>query len=205
MAVATAPAPSATLALPGPPGPVDAPSGAGASRVALLLAIAADLMLFGALLAAYFDVRAGATPWPPHHVKLEDYLGGVITITVAMSAFSVQWMLSAARRDDRRTALVAMLLTLGLGAAVVNAQTFEYGKVGFSTRTHVYGSLYHLLTGYYLANVVAAAVVLAVVGVRVAAGQYGSGRVDAVRGAAHLWQFTNLVWLTVFLVLYVVK
>src|SRR2546428_11041326 len=115
MAVATAPAPSETLALPGPPGPLELPEPAGAGRLALVLAIAADTMLFGALLAAYFNVRAGSPTWPPKNVKLDAYLGGVITITALMAAFAVQWVVNAARRDDRRSALVAAFLTIGLG------------------------------------------------------------------------------------------
>src|SRR5437016_5297889 len=102
MAVATAPpqGPSGPLsggqgppdaapapALPAGAQPLELPRGKGLTAVGAGLAIAADAMVAGALLATWFAVRAGNARWPPKGLKTDHYVGNVITITVIMAAF----------------------------------------------------------------------------------------------------------------------
>src|SRR5947209_20319412 len=90
------------LAPPRPPGEVPK----GTNLLGVLLVMTADAMLLAALLAGWFLIKGGSLTWPPKGVRLSTYLPSVITITAAMSAFSMQWAVSSIRRNDQRNAMV---------------------------------------------------------------------------------------------------
>jgi cytochrome c oxidase subunit 3 len=191
----TAPAlPSgAAVAPPRPPGEV--PKGTNLMGVMLLLV--ADFMVLAALLATWFTIKAGSPAWPPRNVHLTTYLPTVITVTAVMSAFSMQWAVSSIRRNDQRSAAVAMGLTAFFGVAMVNAQWYSIVRARFSIHSHAYGTLYYLLIGYHIVHLVLGVGALVLIGARALAGHFGRDGYDPVRGAAAFWQYTNFAWFVV--------
>jgi cytochrome c oxidase subunit 3 len=206
MAVATVDRPSATPAV---PDAADAPpvvdiEERNVAVVGMAVAIVADAMVLAGLLAAYFQLRATSFAWPPKGVSNGRYLPGVVTLTVVMSAFTVQWVASALRRGDRRNCIISLLITIGLGFAVLNAQWYSFGRRGFSVSSHAYGTIYDALIGYHVVNLLVGMVLLAVVLVRTLAGASHQERPGAGAAAAMFWQYNNLAWLVVFVILYLV-
>ena len=192
-APATSAAGDSTTAAPGP------------ARVTLLGAlalVAADAVVLGTLVAVYFALKSSAVAWPPKGVRLGTYLPTMVTVTVLMSAFSVQWAVWAIRRNDQRSALVGLIITVVFGLAVVNAEWYMLLRARFGPSKHAYGTLYYTLVGYHLVHVVVAIVALAVVAVRTLAGHFGSDDNDGARAATVFWQFTNVAWLVVLTTLY---
>jgi heme/copper-type cytochrome/quinol oxidase subunit 3 len=184
------------------PGPVPGRPRRGTSTIGTLLLITADVMVLGAMVAVYFAIKEGATTWPPKGVHVGTYSPTMITITAIMSGFSVQWGTFAARRNDGRNAVMALVLTLFLGLAMANLEWLSFVRSGFGFNDHVYGTLYDVLIGYHLLHLLAAIVVLLVLAFRTMAGHFSGDRHDALRAGALFWHYTNVVWFVVVSVLF---
>lgn len=180
--------------------------GRGASTVlGMLLTITADAMILGSILAMYFAIRSGSSSWPPSGVKLGTYIPTVVTITAAMSMFSVAWALSAVRRHDQRNATVAVVLTIVLGLAMVNAQIFGLAEIGFGAGAHAYGTLYYLLVGYHIAHLIIGVIMLSVVGARALAGHFKADDYQPVRAAAISWHYGCAAWFVIVTALFLMS
>ena len=184
------------------PGPVPGRPRRGTTTIGTMLFVAADAMVLAAICAVYFAIKEGSAAWPPVGVQVGTYIPTTITITAAMSAFSVQWGLFAARRNDGRNAVMALTLTLFLGVSIANLEWLAFVRTGFGFNDHTYGTLYDLLIGYHLVHLVAAIVVLLVLAFRTMAGHFSQDRHDALRAGAVFWQYSNIVWFLVVSVLF---
>jgi cytochrome c oxidase subunit 3 len=184
------------------PGPVPGRPRRGTATIGTLLLITADAMVLAAVLAVYIAIKEGATTWPPTGVHLSTYTPTMITITAVMSAFSVHWGIFAARRNDGRNAVMALILTLFLGLAMANLEWLSFVRTGFGFNDHPYGTLFDVLIGYHLLHLLAAVVTMLVLAFRTMAGHFSGDRHDALRAGAIFWQYSNVVWFVVVSVLF---
>ena len=184
------------------PGPVPGKPRRGTTTIGTMLFITADAMVLATLCAVYFAIKEGSAAWPPRGVQVGTYIPTMITITAAMSAFSVQWGVWAARRNDGRNATMALILTLFLGLSIANLEWLTFVRSGFGFNDHTYGTMYDLLIGYHLLHLLAAIVVVLVLAFRVLAGHFTVDRHDALRAGAVFWQYSNVVWFVVVSVLF---
>lgn len=212
-AVATPPAsaaspqpPEAALALPSgtPRATTSPPSIPGATVLGMGLVLAADFLILGVLLAAFFTVKGGAPFWPPKGIKLDIYLPTVITITAGMSATSMGWAVYAVRRHDVGNAIAAMVLTVVLGLAMVNLQWYSLSSAPFGIARHSYGTLYHLIIGYHLIHVAIGIVMLVVIGCRTLVGHFNRQQDEPVRAVAIFWQYGNVVWAVILVSVFLI-
>lgn len=187
------------------PGPVPGRPRRGTSTIGTLLLVTADAMVLGAVVAVYIAIKEGAVTWPPSDVQVGTYIPTMITITAVMSAFSVQWGIFAARRNDGRNAAMALILTLFLGLAMANLEWLSFVRSGFGFNDHTYGTLYDVLIGYHLLHLLAAIVVVLLLAFRTMAGHFSTDRHDALRAGAVYWQYTNIVWFVVVTVLFLLS
>ena len=192
--------PSAERAAPASAGP-DTPT----TSLGTLLIIAADAMVLAGILAAYFAVKDGSAAWPPKGVSVGTYIPTMVTITAVMSAFSVQWGLYAGRRNDQRNAAMGMGMTVFLGLAMANAEWLAFTRSEFSVADHAYGTFYYLLIGFHLVHVVAATILLILVGGRALAGHFSRDRHEPVRAVTIFFHYTNAVWFVVVTVLFLIS
>ena len=186
------------LAPPRPPGEVPK----GTNLMGVLLVLVADAMILAALLAVWFTVKSGSPSWPPPKVRLTTYLPSVVTITAAMSAFSMQWAVSAIRRNDQRSATIGLGFTAFLGLAIFNAQWYSIAKARFDMSAHAYGTLYNLLIGYHLVHVALGVGAIVLVGARSVVGHFDREGYDPMRAVAAFWQYTNVAWLLILAALF---
>lgn len=180
----------AALAPPRPPDELPK----GTSLMGVLLLIMADAMVLAALLAAWWTIKAGSLAWPPKGVHLTTYLPSVITITAVMSAFSMQWAVSSIRRNDQRSATIALILTAFFGMAIVNAQWYSLVRADFGIADHAYGTMYQLLIGYHALHQVLAIGALVLVGARAIVGHFGREGYDPMRAVAAFWHYSIVSW-----------
>ena len=202
MAVATAPRSAAAPATVSTTADTELERGTSPVVLGAALAVVADAMVLGALLAAYFGLRATSFAWPPKGVSHGTYLPGVISLTVLMGVASAQWAAFAVRRGDRRNSLIGTGMTMGFGLAVANAEWYSFGRSGFSVSKHAYGTMHDALIGFHLLNVVVAIVLFGIVFVHALAGASDEDRPGAVQAVALFWHFTVAVWFVIFSVLY---
>ena len=184
------------------PGPVPGRPRRGTTTIGTMLFVTADAMVLAAICAVYFAIKEGSAAWPPRGVQVGTYIPTMITITAVMSAFSVQWGLFAARRNDGRNAAMALVLTLFLGLSIANLEWLTFVRSGFGFNDHTYGTLYDILIGYHLVHLLAAMVVLLVLAFRTMSGHFSQDRHDALRAGAVFWQYSNIVWFLVVSVLF---
>jgi heme/copper-type cytochrome/quinol oxidase subunit 3 len=185
---------------PGPSRPWSPPRGTTMLGTSLLLA--AEGMLLGAVIATYFTIKAGAPLWPPSGVHLNTYIPTVVTITLAMAACSVGWMLFAIRRNDQRNGFIAAVLSAVLGLAIANGEWYWITRAGFGVGKHAYGALFHVLAGLHMLHVAAGVVMLLVMAGQTLAGHFSREDYEPVRATAYFWQFGNVVWLAVLCALF---
>lgn len=211
-AVTTTPAPDARAE----PGALDVASDAalvtasppaipGGTTLGMALIIAADFMILGALLAAFFALKSGAASWPPKGVKLDIYLPTVVTITAIMSAVSMGWAVFAVRRHDVGNAIAAMVLTIVFGLAMANLQWYSLAKAPFGVARHSYGTMYTLLIGYHLIHVLIGIVMTIVVACRTLAGHFSRQSSEPVRAVAMFWQYGNIAWAVIVTALFFIS
>jgi heme/copper-type cytochrome/quinol oxidase subunit 3 len=205
MAIATAPPASApTPAL--PPAPADVQpelSRRGASLLGASMAVAASVMATAALVAACLAIDAAPGPWRPKGVDLSTYLPNMIVLTAVMSSVSAGWTLWAVRRDDRRSAVMAAVLTLFLAVAVANGQSYLMTHAGLRIGANAFSTLFVVFTGFHLLHAIAGVVLLAVVLGRTLANQFSADDHDAVTATTVFWNWANLVWVAAYAMFYV--
>jgi heme/copper-type cytochrome/quinol oxidase subunit 3 len=192
-----------TLALGAGEGPTQVAAPRGVSNVATALFVAGDFMALCGLVAALYALRAEAFVWPPKGVSLGTYLPSMIAITIVLASVSIQWAVWAIRRNDQRTCLAALGLTLFFALAIINGQWYELAHLNFDVGAHSYGTFVYVLTGFHMVHVMAAIVVLGVVLGRTTGGEFSADDHDSITAAAIFWQFVNVAGLVAYSVLFV--
>lgn len=183
------------------------PAGAAARRRDLLTVTAtvagvASVMAFFALAAAYFDVRALSSVWPPKKVSLDNYLGVTLTITMLMSSVTAEWAVQAMKIGNRRHALTALALTPGFGLAFLNLVWYLVANVGFGPGSHAFGALFYAFIAATIVNVLLGMGFLLVALLRTFGHQVGPDDPSVTRAATAYWHFVAGGWLITFTALY---
>lgn len=124
--------------------------------------------------------------------------------TLAMSIFTVQWVVHAIARDNRNHAYLASAITLLLGLAVINQTWFLYTEVGLGMN-QTEGPYFYAVTGAHLAMLCAAILFLGLNTLRALGGSLSSRRPDGLSAAALYWHVTAGLYFLVWLGVYVLK
>ena len=203
--------------------PHDTHGGISNPVLGMLLFITSEVMFFGGLFAAYFNIRANAKQWPtinpetghPYHLQVlpivtEDGVTTVsfvliATILLVLSSVTCQYAIWKIRSDDRTRFIRAMAVTIILGIIFLLMQLTDYailGSEGLTLASGTYGTTYYTLTGFHGAHVFGGVIMLSVVLYRGMVGQFSSKHYDAVEGASLYWHFVDVVWILLFALLY---
>lgn len=163
--------------------------------------IVTEAALFAFLLASYFYVASQSLSWPPGEVP-ELRLALINTAILMVSSGTMWWAERGIRRGSRTALRMGMLLTLLLGTVFLAIQGVEYGHAPFSPQSHVYGSLFFVITGFHGAHVAVGLLMNVFTQARAWLGHFDADRHLAVRNTAVYWHFVDVVWLFVFTSLY---
>jgi len=185
------------------------PSGMSMPLLGMVLFIASEVMFFGGLFGAYFNIRADAgNNWPPAGLELEElhwHLPGLFTVVLIISSFTLHLALHAIKRGNTRGLIQWTTITLILGVIFLAGQLYDYSTLGFTIRDGVFGTTFYTLTGFHGAHVFAGLCYLFIVLVRASTGQFTRYSHAAVEGASLYWHFVDVVWIVLFFILYVLK
>ena len=177
-----------------------------AAVLGMLLFIASETMFFGALLGAYYALRANARAWPPPgSPDLEPVLPAALTAVLLSSSLTQHRALEAAREDDARGIRRWIAATVALGALFLAGEVYEWSAFfaeGFTVSTNVFGTLFFTITGFHGLHVlVGLAILLLALGRARTARSPGRG-LAAVESATLYWHFVDGVWVLVATSLY---
>jgi cytochrome c oxidase subunit 3 len=168
------------------------------------LGILSEIMLFGALFAAYFVIRSESGGWPPDgHERPELILPGLNTLLLLSSSVTMQWAVRAIGRGEVATMRRALRVTLLLGSIFIVVQGYEFATNGFGLDAGVFGSTFYTLTGFHGAHVLAGLGFMAIVALRARRGLISAEHHTAVEAASYYWHFVDAVWVVLFSTLYV--
>jgi cytochrome c oxidase subunit 3 len=169
------------------------------------LGIVSEVMLFGALFAAYFVVRSEAPDWPPvgELERPELLLPGLNTLLLVSSSVTMQLAIWATRANDHARMMRWLLSTIVLGGVFLLIQMYEFATNGFGLADGIFGSTFYTLTGFHGAHVLVGLLLIGIVTNRARKGYITAERHTAIEGVSYYWHFVDVVWLFLFSTLYV--
>ena len=167
--------------------------------------LASELMFFGGLLAAYFNLRSIDTAWPPPGVVLDTAESAVGTALLALSSGTMllfTHLLAANRIAPARLWLGATML---LGTAFELIAVHGWVRDPFRIDSHAYGTIFYALTGFHFLHVLAGIVVLGIVFVNLTSAAFERDGRAGVEAAGYYWHFVFGVWVLVWGTIYFVR
>lgn len=190
----------------GPPGPTDRPVSSG--RIAIVMLIAAETMLFTGLIGAYLVLRGSAPAWPPpDQPRLPLAVTWANTAVLAVSCWSITraWMAWSARDSRRlRWALVESTLLGGTFLVIQGSEWLRLVRHGLTVSTSLYGATFYTLIGVHGVHVAAAVVWLLVMVLRFRGDRFSMKRAAGVDLCALYWYFVCALWAVLFPLVYLV-
>jgi heme/copper-type cytochrome/quinol oxidase subunit 3 len=177
------------------------------AKLGMMLFLASEVMLFGAMMTSYVFLRASYTGWAGGEGTVD--VGRAILGTLVMAGSSVAIVLARAahRRGNvsRCRAMLGATLLLGSGFIAITAMAYAeaFGK-GIFPSTSTFAAIFFVLTGLHAVHVagglIAAGLLLGPWGRTQAADPARfANRIDV---AGLYWHFLTAVWLVTFTVLY---
>jgi cytochrome c oxidase subunit III len=178
-------------------------------RYGMSLFIASEVMFFAAFFWAFFDAslypkEAIGGIWPPANIETMEafHLPLMMTLILLLSGTTVTWAHHAIVEGDRRTATVALGLTVILGVLFSFFQVYEYSHAHFGFKDGIYPSTFYMATGFHGFHVLIGTIFLAVCWFRVRAGHFTPQSHFGFEAAAWYWHFVDVVWLFLFVSIY---
>ncbi|MSP83927.1 MAG: cytochrome c oxidase subunit 3 [Alphaproteobacteria bacterium] len=178
-------------------------------RYGMVLFIASEVMFFVAWFWVYFNAALFPTPavggiWPPEGIQTFEAwdLPFLNTLILLTSGTTVTWCHHAIREGNRGQAIIALWLTVILGACFTGVQAYEYGHAAFGFREGIYGSTFFMATGFHGFHVLIGTAFLSVCLWRLYQGHFKPDHHFGFEAAAWYWHFVDVVWLFLFVCIY---
>ena len=175
-----------------------------------LLFISSEIFLFGALFANYFSFQERAHAlglgWPDVEVHLPLLKTGIFTLFLFSSSWTCHKAEQHLKKGEHKLFVRWWGLTILLGAVFLVGQVLEYTSLiqeGETLGKSQFMTAFFLLTGTHGLHVFAGLVMLFVIYVRAAKGQFNEKRHAGPEIVGIYWHFVDLVWVFVFGVLYI--
>ena len=167
--------------------------------------LASELMFFGSLLAAYFNLRSIGAPWPPAGVTLDTVESSVGTGLLAISSATMLFTTHHAAKNRTDLARFWLGATILLGTAFELIALHGWVKAPFRIDTNAYGSVFYATTGFHFLHVLAGIVLLSMlfVGLRMAA--FERDKRAGVEAIGFYWHFVFAVWLLIWGTVYFIR
>lgn len=167
----------------------------------MLLLVATEATLFGALITSYFYLRSQAVQWPPAGIE-DPSVAPALALTALLLATTAPVIAAsrAARRGAGGAACLLITIAVLLQAVYLVAQMvlFLDDLNAFSPRDTSYGSAYFTLLGVHHAHV-AAGILLELGVLARLLGGLTNYRMIGVRTLAVYWSFVNVAAIPVVL------
>jgi len=171
--------------------------------------ILAEMTEFGLLFSVYFVARAhfpdAFTEGP---TRLSTLAGTANTVMMISGSYFVAKAVSA-MREDRRNACVRWLLLVlaaAIGYGVIKSLELHWNRSqGIHGRTGPFFTVYYYLTFTHMVHVGWGVIGLLWVTLRTALGGYTPRAHDGLEAFASYWHATDLAWLVIFPLIYLLR
>ena len=176
-------------------------------KLGMWLFLASEVMLFGSLFSSYALLRSGAMSWPDQSSLVNVPLATVNTLVLIASTVAIVRSVAALRGGNIARFRTLMGTTALLGIVFLAIKSIEYrGELaeGLRPSTNNFLGLYFVMTFLHALHVTG--------GVLVNLFLWGPGRVmhrqdparfvGRVEAATLYWNFIDVIWILMFIVLY---
>lgn len=194
---------------------------ASSAKLGMWLFLAQEVLFFSALFCAYLVFRMlFPETFLGAHYQLNPTMGGINTVVLLFSSFTMAMAVRAAQLDDKKSIPVWLLLTIVCALGFLVVKYFEYSHkihVGLLPgnlysfegdipgNPGVFFTLYFCMTGLHGIHVVAGIAVLTWILIRSTKGHFGRSYYVPVENVGLYWHLVDLVWIFLFPLLYLVK
>lgn len=182
-------------------------TGLNNGKIAIWLFLASEVMLFGALFAAYLMMRTGAVSWPRGDSILNVPLATVNTVVLITSSVTMVMAWASLKRNNFAKFRLYQALTVLAGFGFLGIKYVEYTTKfhhGLFPSTNTFLAIYFTLTGLHGLHVIG--------GMAINAYLLGPGAklwktnpehfTNRVENSGLFWHFVDLVWIFLFPILY---
>jgi heme/copper-type cytochrome/quinol oxidase subunit 3 len=176
-------------------------------RIAVVMLMAAETMLFTTLIGGYIVLRGTSESWPPPgQPRLPLAVTWVNTFVLFVSCWTMARSWRASKTRDLAALNQSLFQTALLGSTFLAVQGFEWGRLvrhGLTTSTSLYGATFYTLIGLHGLHVAAAAAWLVFLSVRVRRGNLFALNCSAgVDLCALYWFYVCGLWAILFPLVY---
>lgn len=190
---------------------VHANTGWNSDRFGLVLFIASEAIIFGAIFAHYFYSRMSVGLWPPDGTPISHRvpwapLPLLLTVLLLTSGWTCHNAVEAIKKDRQLGMIGWLSITIVLGALFVGGQAFEYAQLmaeGLTLGSGVYASTFYGLTGLHGAHVIGGLVLLTAMYARGLAGHFSAQHHYGLEAATLYWHFVDAIWIVLLLAVYI--
>jgi heme/copper-type cytochrome/quinol oxidase subunit 3 len=170
-----------------------------------VLFLVSDLMIFGGLIASYFDLRSLADVWPPRGVKLDEPSAAVGTAMLAVSSGSMLLATHYLARNKFSVSRLWLGVSILLGIAFVLLSYRDWVQAPFRIDTNAYGSLFFVMTGFHVCHVSAGVLLMVMLFFNMEKAAFARDRRAGAEAIGFFWHFVFLIWLLVWGSIFVVR
>lgn len=171
--------------------------------------IGADSVIFAILFLSFMQERLkNPDVFETSRQTLNMHLGGIDTLILLTSSWSVALAVQAMKRDlvDREPLLLLGGAVTGLMFMVSKAiEYFQKFAHGITPGTNPFFMWYFTLTGIHLIHVVVGTSMLTYLWIRSRRGTYDHLHKAVPEGVASYWHLVDLLWVVLFPLLYLMK
>lgn len=189
-----------------------------ASKIGMWLFIFTEILIFGGLFIVY-SVYRFRNPVAFHlaHEELSITMGFINTVILLISSATVAISISAVQKNDRKIAMITLLITLLLAFAFLVNKYFEWGAKfehgmypgselmsNLGNGDMLFFSLYFFMTGLHGLHIIIGMVLLAISYFKVKSGAINGGSFALLENSGLYWHLVDLVWIFLFPLFYLI-
>jgi cytochrome c oxidase subunit 3 len=182
-------------------------------NLGFILFIVSEGMFFFGIFWAYIHSALAPTielgsVWPPINIQAIGPLELPLLNTIILLAsgatvtYSHHTLISANNENNRKSALISLLLTVILAILFTICQYLEYVNTTFTLSDGVFGTTFFFATGFHGLHVIIGGIMLSVALWRMYAYHLTSTHHIGYEGSILYWHFVDIVWLFLFILVY---
>ena len=178
------------------------------ARLATLVLLGAETMLFSGLIGAFLVFRVGNVTWPPpSHIGIElpRVITGINTALLLLSGYTMFQAHRAIRKDQVKQLRNWLLITGVLGFLFLGVQGSEWIQLirkGLTLQSGVYGGIFYVLIGCHAVHVLTAVIWLFIVFGMTIAGRFSAARYVGIDTCTIYWIFVVALWPILYVLVY---
>ena len=178
------------------------------ARLAILVMLGAETMLFSGLIGTFLVFRVGNVTWPPpSHIGIElpRIVTGINTALLLISGYTMFQAWRAIQKDNVKQLRIWLLITGVLGLLFLGIQGSEWVQLireGLTLQSGVYGGIFYVLIGCHAVHVMSAVIWLFIVLGMAMAGRFSADRYTGVDTCTIYWIFVVALWPILYVLVY---